>query len=81
MTCTSKSDVKCAVMEDSRPRFQYRYPNNTPRIPFSRMARASTIVEDGVDDSVAGKCPNPKRRAAPKIAIHMEVEDGFPSAV
>ncbi len=68
-------------MEDSRPHFQYRYPNNTPRIPFSRIARASTIVENGVDASVAGKCPNPKRSATPKIAIHMEVADGFPSLV
>jgi hypothetical protein len=68
-------------MEDSRPRFQYRYPNNTPRIPLSRIARARTIVENGVDVSVAGKCPNPKSNVAPTIVIHMEVEDGFPSFV
>jgi hypothetical protein len=47
--------VKCDIIADSKPFFQYSHPKITPAIPFKIMARAIMKDVRGIKIAVDGR--------------------------
>jgi len=75
------SAMKCEIIADSKPFFQYSHPKITPPMPFKITARAITKGVMIMKTAVDGMCNKPNMMAAIMIASHVVNIVGFPSLV